>query len=271
MKTRILTTAKGMKVETPYTNAEAIQRLRDVPGTFAADLLVKAFRYPDPADPAVFRYNLSADQTAWVHKLVLDHEARRRPTTTVQPTRRYDRITELFRHAAEHKSYPKIWLTLADGSTLKMSLCGAKSKNAGAVNLTDDGSYPDNRYYGRINPEGYLSGGMPAMVRELLDAFEADPAAVAKAQSQGTVRCIFCGLELDTHESRTQGYGPVCATNWGLPWDQANNRTAPRKRTRKAKAEPTRQPDDESRQLDETPAWDETYPVGRYLGAASRN
>ena len=35
--------------------------------------------------------------------------------------------------------------------------------------------------------------------------------------------CQFCGRELVNPESRTLGYGPVCAERYGLPWGHATN------------------------------------------------
>lgn len=45
-------------------------------------------------------------------------------------------------------------------------------------------------------------------------------AADAKAHAQATGRCVFCGLELTHPASIAHGYGPTCAANHGLPWDE---------------------------------------------------
>lgn len=34
-------------------------------------------------------------------------------------------------------------------------------------------------------------------------------------------RCCFCSHAIDTPESTAVGYGPVCASNYGLPWGEA--------------------------------------------------
>lgn len=209
-----LTTKRGMSIETPYTHDEALTKLRDVPGAFAADLANKR--------------TLSPDQLAWAHKLVIDHEAKAgRPAPKA---RTFKRIVALFAHALEHKAYPKIRLTLPSGATLKMQLCGPKSKYHMSINVTDGGSYPDNKFWGRIGPGGAYSFEAPAEVLALLDAFDSDPAAVAKTQGENDCVCVFCQKELDTLESRSVGYGPVCAKSYGLPWNAATNRTAPRPR-----------------------------------------
>ena len=40
----------------------------------------------------------------------------------------------------------------------------------------------------------------------------------ALAYAQEGSECAFCGLELDTSESLSVGYGPTCAKKRGLPW-----------------------------------------------------
>ena len=46
----------------------------------------------------------------------------------------------------------------------------------------------------------------------------ADPAAAGVSHGLRTGSCAFCGLELTTPESVGNGYGPVCAEKYGLPW-----------------------------------------------------
>jgi hypothetical protein len=227
MTTRILTTAKGMTIETTLTDGEALEALAQVPGSFAADLRSKARRY-----------GLSRDQFAWVHKLAIEHQAKTAGAATPGASTRpaFPGIAKLFRHAAEHKTYPKVHLMMADGTQLRLSLCGSKSKYAGSITLTDGGSYPNNKFYGRLDGEtGAHTGTAPAAVLSLLAAFDADPAAVALNQGAGSDRCCFCQTELDTIESRAKGYGPTCANNWGLPWDGSNNKTAKARKPRKAR------------------------------------
>lgn len=43
-------------------------------------------------------------------------------------------------------------------------------------------------------------------------------AAEAKAFGVATSKCVFCALALTDGRSTEVGYGPVCATNNGLPW-----------------------------------------------------
>lgn len=56
--------------------------------------------------------------------------------------------------------------------------------------------------------------------RALRDLTLADrlTAEQAKAWSNVTHACIFCGLDLTDDRSTDAGYGPVCAEKNGLPW-----------------------------------------------------
>ena len=45
-----------------------------------------------------------------------------------------------------------------------------------------------------------------------------DPLQAAKAHAALTGECSFCGAELSDERSKSVGYGPVCAENYGLPW-----------------------------------------------------
>lgn len=53
-------------------------------------------------------------------------------------------------------------------------------------------------------------------------------AADAKAHADETGRCVFCGLELTHPNSIAHGYGPTCAANHGLPWDEGTHESTER-------------------------------------------
>lgn len=122
--------------------------------------------------------------------------------------------------------FPKLWLQLPDGSDLRLTVAGERSKYRGDVMLTDGKPFGANRYFGRISPDGAL-----ALAREgyevkdalvaLLAEVASDPVAVAKKYAKLTGACMFCSLRLTDERSTAMGYGPVCAKNWGLPWGEA--------------------------------------------------
>lgn len=55
------------------------------------------------------------------------------------------------------------------------------------------------------------------MLHELSNDTKCSPEE-AHAFGKMVGRCCFCSLPIDTPESVSAGYGPVCATNKGLPW-----------------------------------------------------
>jgi hypothetical protein len=72
-----------------------------------------------------------------------------------------------------------------------------------------------------IQPDGRTFWKMTvndSAVRDELREFEADPAGRANVVGLSTNHCCFCGIELTAAESVGNGYGPICAEHWGLPW-----------------------------------------------------
>lgn len=58
----------------------------------------------------------------------------------------------------------------------------------------------------------------PRTAIDAVRAFGDDPIRHAAAHGQRTSNCCFCRLQLTDGRSLAMGYGPVCASNWGLPW-----------------------------------------------------
>lgn len=119
--------------------------------------------------------------------------------------------------------FPKLWLQLPDGTDLRVTIAGERSRTPGFLMLTDGGKYPDNKYFGRISPEGVLELGRdaPAVRADLLALLEqlaANPAQVAAAYGHLTGACCFCALRLTDARSVFVGYGQRCAERFALPW-----------------------------------------------------
>ena len=55
--------------------------------------------------------------------------------------------------------------------------------------------------------------------REWIKWVEANPTEAAKVSGKLTNQCCFCNRALTDERSVIHGYGPVCAQNFGLPWD----------------------------------------------------
>jgi hypothetical protein len=247
MEARTLTTKKGMSVETTMTNLEALEALATLTAisSFAADLVSKARKY-----------GLSADQWAWAHKLVIDDRAKKAGADQAQPTvvrgANLRGLVDLLTAAQGNEiKWPKIRLEIQRNEEdavimaqpVVLSLCGAGSRNPGAVRVTNGRPYgsPEARFYGMILPDGswdrmwvpFRGLGIAQKALTVLEALAADPASVARVQGALTGCCSFCGKELTTRESVGAGYGPVCAEKWNLPWGAE---TAAQYETRKNQA-----------------------------------
>jgi hypothetical protein len=95
--------------------------------------------------------------------------------------------------------------------------------------VTDGGPYGQAAYYGRIDTDGTFAPGrvpMPQDVQDLLVEFSDDPAGVAARIGKLTGSCVYCQRGLTDPRSLTEGYGPICARNYGLPWGGKAGRTA---------------------------------------------
>lgn len=59
----------------------------------------------------------------------------------------------------------------------------------------------------------------PVLQQELKRIIES-PVEAFKVNGQQYSHCCFCGQELNTKESVSAGYGPICASKYGLPWGE---------------------------------------------------
>lgn len=194
-----------------YSDADALRCLREkARGDFAADLVRQEQRR-----------GLSEKQWAWVHKLATE-ALQAKPAAPAAPALDADlgEIIEMMDRAADaQKRAPRIVLE-RDGQRVVLARAGSRAKEPGTVNVTDGGPYGDNVWFGRVGRDGVMrpSRRMTDGVRALLRELAANPAKVAAQHGVATGCCCFCARDLSTAESRTAGYGPVCAERFGLPW-----------------------------------------------------
>jgi hypothetical protein len=75
-------------------------------------------------------------------------------------------------------------------------------------------------HYGTMSAERglYVRDGTHIAVEVLLDDIAEDPTGVAIRHGMKTGLCCFCNRPLKDEKSTKQGYGPVCAENFKLPW-----------------------------------------------------
>jgi pyruvate/2-oxoglutarate dehydrogenase complex dihydrolipoamide acyltransferase (E2) component len=105
---------------------------------------------------------------------------------------------------------PKVRFAAPGNGELLINLAGDASKNPGAVYVKLNGEY-----VGKVTAQG-AAYGLDALL-PTLKAIEADPAGAGAAYGALTGRCSFCGLALTDEGSIEVGYGPVCASRYGLP------------------------------------------------------
>lgn len=152
----------------------------------------------------------------------------------------FEKVYALFQSAAGNGKLknPKIHLQLGNGSELMLYLAGKKSKKPNVINMTDGKPYGQNKWYGRIYPDGkwerpksYKSIELvsPEVVKEVVvdkDAIHTmlmklaqDPVTVAKDYGKLTGKCCFCKKKLTDDHSLGAGFGAVCAEKYGLSGD----------------------------------------------------
>lgn len=151
------------------------------------------------------RTSLSPAQRFWLHKMAGEP----------LPAGSYTRLMTMFLKAVKAGlKYPDIICRTPEG-TVRWQLgkdgqvwikCGQRSS-------------------GRITARNTLIRfrGMAPLTYELTKVLCENPLAAARLWGQRTSRCCFCNLPLETPESVTAGYGPVCAENWGLPWGEVGD------------------------------------------------
>lgn len=197
-------TGKVFTVDSDLTDAEAQEVLatkapdRD---DFAASLAGKA--------------KLSPKMRAWLH---VKAQWLLNPRERAESTDAFPGILGMLTKAREAgKKYPKIKLSL-DGAPVVIYL-----SRAGKANVTDGGSYGRGTWFGAVQPDGsFREGKDAARVLPILRELDADPLKVAAQHGVATGECCFCARELTTKESRSVGYGPVCAERHGLEWGKVD-------------------------------------------------
>lgn len=174
-----------------------------VPAT-AADILAKSERYGDVTDR----------QHAYVDSMLRTAEGGPRSARSPLDLKR---INAMFDTAAANLKRPFVNF-LVDGREFRLSQAPATGKNPGSLYLKAGGTYA-----GKVSPEGAFSPAReaPAGLVEALAAFAANPTAAALAYGQATGVCCFCARALTDARSVEVGYGPICASRWGLPWGVA--------------------------------------------------
>jgi hypothetical protein len=132
-------------------------------------------------------------------------------------------LCEMFEHfekASDKIQYPEIVFETEHGP-LSLSY----NRRREIINVTDNGPYGNNVWYGRVASDGYWNlprKAVPSWVKDFLHKIaEKGLHAVAHQYGKSSGRCCFCQRELSAPESTWAGYGKVCAGHYQMPWDTA--------------------------------------------------
>lgn len=169
------------------------------------------------------RGDLSPKQTAWLHFIASNVNAVKQPVAR-KPLDLAPVVQLMATALAAGKRFPRIRLAAKDGTPVVITAGRCDGVQIGDLKVTDGGRYPTNRFFGRVSndgkfwPTGKLTAEQLFPVVEVLDALAADPVKVTGQHGVATGQCCYCGTALSTAESRSVGYGPICASKFGLPW-----------------------------------------------------
>lgn len=136
--------------------------------------------------------------------------------------------------SAEHKKWPKMKFAHAKGEYIALIW----NKSRGRAVLTNGyakSNWAKHFVYGRLHADGklHIKGKVDERpewpsIQSFLSILAADPIQAAKMSAAITGNCCFCDSELTDPESKSRGYGPICAEHQELPWgDKSNVRTIP--------------------------------------------
>lgn len=168
--------------------------------------------------------HLSDKQWYWVKTLITKATEPKPPVEAVT-VGDFAGVLALFAKAKQHLQAPKIELDLK-GQPVVMAIAGNKSKHPGSIVLSNGEAYgtPNRVFFGLVKESGAflpnpkLSQGDIAELTAFLGKLAADPAGVAAQFGKTTGKCCFCAHKLTDAKSLAVGYGPTCASHFGLPW-----------------------------------------------------
>jgi len=122
-----------------------------------------------------------------------------------------------FAEAGKTLKYPRVVFQV-NNVDFHMYPAGPRSKWQGWIQVKTD-----QKWVCRINPDNGEMHGKPAPdVLEALKEFSTDPVKAARQYASLTGNCCFCNRELTDPRSMSNGYGPVCANHYSLPWGVIN-------------------------------------------------
>lgn len=129
-------------------------------------------------------------------------------------------LRELLFKAKQSLKYPSLRVKDDDCGEIVLYVAGHLSKTPGFIVINNGKKYPHKVIYGSIDLSGHGSLRRTAeqKVKSRIRKIAKDPIGEAKLSGQKYSYCCFCNLELTSPISLHHGYGPICASKWGLPW-----------------------------------------------------
>lgn len=211
--TRTLTTAKGQSVDTPLTDPHALAIFSGISSKkdFILSLQSKLKNGK----------NLTPDQMVWVHIFAIEELQEKTLVSLEVENSILVKIHEMLEGASANLKFPKIRLASADREIITLLKCSENSRHPGSIGIYA----ADRKCLGRIErlPESKSAvfrkeKKCPEWVETTLLHFAGDPVAGAKTFATLTGNCCFCNSALTDDRSVSEGYGPICARRYNLPW-----------------------------------------------------
>jgi len=197
---------KGVLVQSHFTDLEA--RAACIPvavkNSFVRELIRARFQ------------TLSEKQIKWLHIYAVRNLPADEPAEPKNLTGEFMPIVEFIQRGFNARlKRPRVKLQfLRDVIVLKRSRDGGVFVNSGTYGTL----------YGKIQANGiWRAGSVPAASDELmtlLREIKSDPIATVAKHGKAMGECCFCSRELTDDRSVKQGYGKICAGNYGLPWGE---------------------------------------------------
>jgi hypothetical protein len=135
---------------------------------------------------------------------------------------------EEFVFAKGGKKRPQIKFSKSPTSPrVAFKIASLSSKYKGSVMVTSGGAYGQSSYFGNIH-DGIFTPAPKCTdeITEFVVKFATNPHKMGSAYGLATMHCCFCSRPIDTVDSKTMGYGPVCASKFGLPWGAKATKSA---------------------------------------------
>ncbi len=173
---------------------------------------------------------LSGKQMYWVEKLTQMATGNEEPPMHPE-VGDYSKVVDLFETASAKLKSPKI-VFASDVITVVFSKAGPTAKYPGSINVASEGGYGSNSWYGRVTRTGLWMPSSAAdelnveerqALESLLIDFGLDPVASVQKYGKKTGMCCFCHSKLTDERSVNVGFGPHCASSYGLKplWEEA--------------------------------------------------